>query len=67
MKKAIKIIAVAIAFALICGILYFASACLGNPISYALAYFNVHQYLQETYLNTDYKLEGVNYDFKFGQ
>ena len=67
MKKAIKIIAVGIALALICGILYFASACLGNPISYALAYFNVHQYLQETYLNTDYKLEGVNYDFKFGQ
>lgn len=67
MKKVIKIIAVAIALALICGILYFASACLGNPVSYALAYVNAQQYVKEKYSNSDYQLENVLYDFKFGQ
>ena len=66
MRKLLKILAVAVAVALIAGILFTADAFLGNPVSYALVYFNAQKYIQTTYPNTDYQLDRVAYSFKFG-
>ncbi|MBQ7323599.1 MAG: hypothetical protein IJW96_03450 [Clostridia bacterium] len=66
MRNLLKILAVAVAVALIAGILFTADAFLGNPVSYALVYFNAKKYIQTTYPDADYQLDRVSYSFKFG-
>jgi len=64
--KICKIIAAVIAFALTAGLLIFAVAMLGNPISYGMVKRNAQQYIAENYANDGYVLTDVNYSFKFG-
>ncbi len=66
MKKIAKIVAVLIAFVLICGLLFVANAFIGNPISKMIATNSAKKYLKETYEGTDYYIDEVNYSFKTG-
>ena len=66
MKKGLKIAAFTLAVALILGVLFFANALIGNPISKALAENTAKKHLEENYKDTDYELERVTYSFKDG-
>ena len=65
-KKFLKIVALIVASVLILGLLFFANAFLGNPISKTMATNTAKKYLAETYAGTDYCLEEVSYSFKDG-
>ena len=60
-KKRLALIA---ALFLMAGVLWFANAFLGNPVSWMLAKHAAEKYLAEQYAGTDYQLSGVNYSFK---
>ncbi len=64
--KICKIIAAVIAFAMTAGLLLFAVALLGNPISYGIVKSNAQKYIAENYADEGYVLTDVNYSFKFG-
>ena len=64
-KKALKIIALIIAVALIIGICWAANGLNGNPISKWLAKRGANNYLKEHYPNTDYYIEDLGFSFKF--
>lgn len=64
--KLLKIGAFALAVLLIVGVVVFANALIGNPISNALATNTAKKYIEKTYAGTDYELTGVNYSFKDG-
>ncbi len=64
--KICKIIAAVIAFALTAGLLLFAVALLGNPISYGMVKSRAQKYIAENYADEDYVLTDVSYSFKFG-
>ena len=66
MKTGLKIAAFTLAVILIVGVLWFANALVGNPISKALAENTAKKYLKENYKDTDYELEEVTYSFKDG-
>ena len=65
MKKALKIVALVVAVALIIGIAVIANALNGNPISKMLAKNATTAYLADTYPGTDYYIEELGFSFKF--
>lgn len=64
MKKTLKIIAIVVAVLLIIGLLFVANAFVGNPISKMIVTNNAKEYIEETYPDTDYYVDSVNYNFK---
>ena len=44
-----------------------ANALVGNPVSYFLAKNTVEHYLEEQHGKTDYEVESLGYNFKFGE
>ena len=65
-KKTWKIIALVLAVVLLGGVLFYANAFLGNPISRFLAVRNAKRYVAEAYAGTDYVVGEVSYSFKEG-
>ncbi len=65
-NKVLKILAAAIAIALICGILIVTNAFVGNPISGKIAEKAVKNYVDEKYSFLDLELEKPFYNFKDG-
>ncbi len=63
MKKTLKIAAVILAIALICGVLYFTNGFVGNPISKYLVEKNSEQYIAENYADLNLTSE-IGFDFK---
>ena len=61
-----KVLALVLALVLLAGLLLFANALVGNPISRLLVKRNASAYVAETYSGTDYKLDSVTYSFKDG-
>lgn len=66
MKKKTKIIAGIAAFILIGGLLFFANALVGNPISKFLANRSAKEYIEENYLNMELEVGDATYNFKNG-
>lgn len=66
MKKYLKIGAFLLALVLIGGLLFYANAFVGNPVSQILAENAAKKYLQERYAGRDYYIEDVRYNFKTG-
>ncbi len=66
MRKILKIAALVLALCLIVGLLWFANAFMGNPVSKYLAERAIKAHLQEHYAGTDLYLERVSYNFKTG-
>lgn len=64
-KKVLKIIAFAIAIALILGICWVANGLNGNPISKMLAKKAANAYLAEHFPDTDYYIQELGFSFKF--
>ena len=64
--KTKKILAFLAAVVLLAGVLLFASAFLGNPVSKLLAKRTAQKHLAEKYAGTDYKITSVDYSFKDG-
>ncbi len=64
-KKILKIAFSIILAVAICILLLFAEAFFGNPISKHLATKSANEYLTQTYGDTDFYVESVNYNFKF--
>ena len=65
-KKFWKIAALVLAVVLIAGLLWFANALNGNPISKFIARNQAEKYIAQQYPGTDYELERVSYNFKDG-
>ena len=65
-RKFWKILALAVAIALLIGVCGFANALTGNPLSKLLAERAAEKYLAQTYPGTDYTITDVGYNFKFG-
>ncbi len=66
MKKFITIVAILLAVVIVGGAIVFALAFFGNPVSWFLAKRTATQYLKENYGETDYVVDHIFYDFKFG-
>lgn len=66
-NKALRILAFACAAALVVGILLFANALVGNPVSQVLAENAVDAYLARQYPGTDFYAERVTFNFKNGE
>ena len=66
-KKMLKRIAVITALVLMAGLLVFANALLGNPVSKALAKNAAKKYVETTYEDKDFYVEEVHYNFKDGE
>lgn len=64
LKKILKIAAAVTAFAMIAGLLFFANALLGNPVSYLLVKSAAKEYVEEKYADEGYVLRDVSYSFK---
>ena len=64
-KKALKIIALVVALALIGGIAWVANGLNGNPISKLLAKKAANEYLSEHFPDADYYIEELGFSFKF--
>lgn len=65
-RKALKIIALILAVALIGGIAFFANALVGNPLSKYLANRSAEKYISEVYPEKDFMVREIFYDFKTG-
>lgn len=65
--KLFRIIAAVIAFAMIAGVLLFANALVGNPVSYFMVKSKAEKYVAANYADKGYYLESVNYSFKNGE
>lgn len=63
-KKILKFAAAVTAFAMIAGLLFFANALLGNPVSYLLVKSSAEEYVEEKYADEGYVLSDVSYSFK---
>lgn len=63
MKKIIKIISVIVAIILLIGMIFFADAFVGNPISKYLVDKNSNKYIEENYAELDLDKE-IGYSFK---
>ena len=63
-KKILRAIALVIALALVSGVLLFANALVGNPISRALAKRSAEAYLEENFPNADHFIQEIDYNFK---
>ena len=66
MKKTIKIIAIIVAVALLLGILFFANAFVGNPISKMLVSISSDKYIKEEYGELNLVIEDPTFNFKDG-
>lgn len=64
MKRALKLIALLLALAIIATIAWFANGLLGNPISRYLAEKTAKEHLAAHYSGTDFYIERIGYDFK---
>lgn len=64
--KLFKIISAVIAFAMIAGLVLFASSLLGNPFSYYKVKNHAQKYVAENYAAEGYVLDSVAYIFKNG-
>ena len=65
-KKYLKILALVVAIILIIGLACLANSLNGNPISKMLAKRTGEKHISETYADTDYYIDRVNYNFKDG-
>ena len=65
-NKTMRIIAFVLAMILIGGLVWFANAMNGNPISAMLARKTATAYLAEHFPDTDYYIEAIGYNFKDG-
>lgn len=65
-RLTLKVIAAVIAVVLIGGLLFFANAFLGNPISAMIANRAIEKYVDENYSHLDLEVEKVIYNFKDG-
>lgn len=65
-KKTLKILAGIAAVVIIIGLIIFANAMIGNPVSKMLANRTAEQYLKDTFPDTDFYVECVDYSFKDG-
>ncbi len=63
-KKGLKIAAGVLALALLAGVVWFANALVGNPVSRFLCRRSAEAYLAEHYPDTDFRVERVDYSFK---
>ncbi len=66
MKKALVILAIFLIVVIVGSAIIFALMFYGNPVSRLLARRAAIQHLQENYGGTDYVIDNVFYDFKFG-
>lgn len=66
MKRFMKFAAIVISIALVVGLLWFANAMMGNPVSHALASRAAKEYLAEQFPDSDYHMERITYSFKDG-
>ncbi len=68
MKKKIglRILAGVGGFGIIAGLVFFACALLGNPVSHSLVKKSAEKYIKENYGGTDYFIESIKYSFKTG-
>lgn len=64
MKRALKLIALLLALAIIATIAWFANGLLGNPVSRYLAEKTAKEHLAAHYSGTDFYIERIGYDFK---
>lgn len=65
-KRVLKISAFVLAIALIVGVIWFANALVGNPISKALATRTAERHIKANYADKDFTIDGVIYSFKHG-
>lgn len=65
-KKICKIFALVIALVLAGGVLMFANALVGNPISKAIVKHRAETFLEERFSDTDYAISKIDYNFKDG-
>lgn len=65
-KRGLKIAAGIASAVLLGGILTFANALVGNPVSALLAKSTADRYVAEHYAEQGYTCSGVDFDFKFG-
>lgn len=63
-KKLLKITALVMALALTAGLVLFANALVGNPVSKYLAKSGAEKHLEANYSDKDYCIDRVMYDFK---
>ena len=66
MKKIFTILVILLAVVIVGGSILYALAFYGNPVSWFLAKQTATQYLSDEYGDTDYAIERVFYNFKFG-
>lgn len=66
MNKALKIVSLISALVLICFILFFASAFMGNPLSKFLASSSSKKYIEDKYSNLSLDIDKPYYSFKTG-
>lgn len=66
MKKILKILAILLGVSLLGGLLWFANAMAGNPVSRMLADNDAKAYVAEHYADLDLVRENAGYDFKTG-
>ena len=67
MKKHVKIAIISLLIALAAGLLWFANAMLGNPVSRTLATKAAKSYLSDRFSDTDYQMERITHSFKDGR
>ena len=65
-KKILKIFTVIVSIALVVGVCINANAFLGNPISKRIATNTAEKHLEEKYIDRDFEIEKVVYNFKDG-
>lgn len=66
MKKILKIVAIVVGVALLCGILWFTNAMVGNPVSRLLANNHAESYGAQHYGDLDLVRDKATYSFKTG-
>ena len=65
-NKTLRVLAFLLALVLLAGLIWFANAMNGNPVSAMLAKRTAKDYLAETFPDTDYYVERIGYNFKDG-
>ena len=66
-NKPLKFIKYTVLTILLCTVVYFANAFVGNPVSKLLAANTAKNHLAQTYPGTDYQIESTSYNFKDGK
>lgn len=63
-KKFVKVLALTVCIALVCGCVGLLCAFFGNPISSALAKSSANRYLEENFPDSDFEITKIGYDPK---